>query len=313
VDYVDQEIVVRGTKGEGPGASIVTAGDLFQRIADTVRPCVRMALTGRSTRVGTPPSWLKIACDVRALGFERRDTDLILKFGVPRLGDAAPKAFEQGLLFESSVQQSETALDLMGSMIRDVKDRKAESNTYDEAMLTSLVHWNSLLKTRIKTVVLPKREGESASVLDEDVLAGAASLNSRIPEPRQVRVVGHIDMVRYSTRALGLRLANGDEVRCSVVNEDIGDLRGFGNRDVTVLGKAIYRPSGTVLRLDVEAILDTTVGREQHSSVPIPFETRQLVERRPQSAKSGVAAIFGSWPGEETDEELQAALAELRG
>jgi hypothetical protein len=36
------------------------------------------------------------------------------------------------------------------------------------------------------------------------------------------------------------------------------------------------------------------------------------VEKRLQPSRGGVAAFFGTWPGEETDEELLAALGELR-
>ncbi len=33
--------------------------------------------------------------------------------------------------------------------------------------------------------------------------------------------------------------------------------------------------------------------------------------RKPQGPKSGLAAIIGKWPGDETDEEVDAALREL--
>lgn len=313
MNFVEQEIVVRNASNGDPGADIHITGELFRRIETTVRPCVRMALTGRSARVGQPPQWLSAASNVRAYGFSNRGDDLILSFGVPKLGDAAPKAFDQGLLFEQDVRPEETALDLMGSMIQDVRSQRADSNTYDESMLTVLSRWDGLLQTRVKAVVLPDSRSTKHSQLDSEVIAGAKLLNSRIPQPRQVRVVGRVDMVRYSTRSLGLRLENGDEVRCAVVNEDIQDLKSFGNQDVTVLGKAIYRPSGTVLRLDVEAILNTTVGRDQFSSVPPSTERKQIVERPLQTMRNGVASIFGTWPGDETDQELLEALAEMRG
>jgi hypothetical protein len=118
--------------------------------------------------------------------------------------------------------------------------------------------------------------------------------------------------VRYSTRSMGLRLDNGEEVRCAVVNEEVSELRDYLNKEVTVLGKAVYRPSGTVLRLDVEQILDTTVGRAQFSSVPSSLEAKPRSERRVQGTKTGVAAMFGTWPGNETETELLAALTELR-
>jgi len=313
MNYVEQEVVVQGGADEGPGAGVRSSGDIFRQIGFTVKPCVSMALTGRSGRVGQPPKWLQLACNVRVLGFSRRDADLVLNLASPALGDAAPRVFEQAFLWEQNVRPEETALELMGKLVSDVRAQQANSDAYDEPMLTRLTGWEGLLDKKVKSLILPGRTQDRLPVLDRDVIVGAKALNSRIPAPRQVRVVGTVDMVRHSTRSIGLRLANGDEVRCAVVDESIAALGQLVNREVTVLGKAIYRPSGTVLRLDVEAILDSVAGREQFGEVPLSFDRRQQPERRPQTARSGVAAIIGIWPGDETDEELLASLAEMRG
>jgi hypothetical protein len=313
VNYVEQEIVVQGAEDESPGVSVVFGWKLFRQIERTVQPCVRMALTGRSAQVGQPPKWLQVAWDVRATGFSRRGSDVVIHLSVPRLGDAAPKVFEQKTLWDDAVKPDETALELMGKLVSDVREQASNSDSYDAPMLTRLTGWNGLLESKIRTVILPTvGSQQTTSILDESVVASAMVLNSRIPVERQVRVVGTIDMVRYSTRSMGLRLDGGDEVRCAVVNEDFSELREYLNKEVTVLGKAVYRPSGSVLRLDVEQILETTVGRGQFSQVPLSMEIKPKTERRMQTMKTGVAAVFGTWPGEETDTELLKALSELR-
>jgi hypothetical protein len=314
VNYVEQEIVIQGAEDENPGVAVSLAGKLLQQIERTVQPCVRMALTGRSAQVGKPPKWLQAAWDVRATSFSRRGLDTVLHLSVPRLGDAAPKVFDQQTLWDVAVKPDETALELLGKLVHDVREQVANSDSFDAPMLSSLTSWHGLLESKIRTVILPAKGADfSNSRLDEFVVNGAKALSNRIPAARQVRVVGKIDMVRYSTRSMGLRLDGGDEVRCAVVNEELGELRDYLNKEVTVLGKAIYRPSGSVLRLDVEQVLETTVGRGQFSQVPLSIERKPRVERRVQTSKIGVAAMFGTWPGDETDEELLAALAELRG
>lgn len=40
-------------------------------------------------------------------------------------------------------------------------------------------------------------------------------------------------------------------------------------------------------------------------------DVRPIFESVPQDATTGVAAIFGTWPGEETDAELLALLKEI--
>jgi hypothetical protein len=81
------------------------------------------------------------------------------------------------------------------------------------------------------------------------VAANAQMLSDQTPLPRQVRVVGKLDMVRHRTRSFGLILDGGEEVRGVLVDGTPELLQGYFGKDITVLGKAIY-PSGTLLRID---------------------------------------------------------------
>ena len=314
MDFVEQEIVIQTNESEGPGIAISVGGPLLRRLEETVRPCVRMALTGKSAKVGKPPRWLRAAWDFRALSFDRRGGDTVLRVSSPTLGEAAPRVFEQQRLWDEGVRPTETALDLLGKLVSDVRAQRSESDSYDEPLLQELTGWGGLFKTKVKTLILPNASpGGQRAEMDRATVQGAKALSRRIPLSRQIRLVGRIDMVRWSTRSMAVRVSDEREYRCVVVNDEIGDLGQYGGREVTVLGQAVYRPSGSVLRLDVQEILDTTVGRVAFSEVPAPFARHLEAERRQQTAKTGVAAIFGSWPGEESEEELLAELAELRG
>ena len=90
------------------------------------------------------------------------------------------------------------------------------------------------------------------------------------------------------------------------------DLQRHFGHEVTIRGKAVYRPSGILLRLDASEILPTSAGKSAFSEISLPFTSPRRLERKLQSHKSGVSAFFGSWPGDETDDELMEALAELR-
>ena len=233
-----------------------------------------------------------------------------MHLSTPRLGDAAPKVFEQPTLWGDGFKPNETAIELMGKLVQDVRGQVSTSDTYDGPMLTRLAGWHGLLESKVKSVLLPGHARSNSEVLDESVVVSARILNNRIPAARQIRLVGKVDMVRWSTRSMGLQLQGGDEIRCAVL-DDVLDLKSYLDREITVLGKAIYRPSGSVQRVDVEAILDTTVGREQFSSLPASLDFTARPERKMQTPRAGVAAIFGTWPGEETDAELMSALAAL--
>ncbi|MBB6143987.1 hypothetical protein HNQ77_001936 [Silvibacterium bohemicum] len=137
-------------------------------------------------------------------------------------------------------------------------------------------------------------------------------MSDQTPTPRQVRVVGKLDMVRHSTRSFGLLLADGTEVRGILSDGDPDLLQRYFGGEITIFGKAVYRPSGTLLRIDAQEIVDTVEGRTAFSHVPLALTHQPRQDRKTQTSKNGVSAFFGSWPGTETDQELLAALEELR-
>jgi hypothetical protein len=273
-----------------------------------------MAIEGTSSPVGAPPQWLERASDIRTLGFVPRDGYSVLRVTAPRLVDAAPEVFDQKLLWPGIANPEDTAIQLIGKIGNAVRRQEAASDFYDQPLLRHFSYWHKLFTRRVSGVQLP---GTSADIpvpvtLDSKVVENARLLSDQTPSPRQIRLVGKLDMVRHSTRSFGLLLDSGEEVRGVLQEADPSLLHQYFGREITVFGKAVYRPSGSLLRIDAQEILETTEGRAAFSSIPEALSRTNRVERKSQIAKTGVAAFFGTWPGEETDEELLAALGELR-
>lgn len=74
-----------------------------------------------------------------------------------------------------------------------------------------------------------------------------------------------------------------------------------------------HKASGRVLRIDADEVTPATEENRFFSTVPQParqkLDVRETV--RKQQHKTGLAAVFGKWPGDETDEEIAQALQEL--
>lgn len=314
MNYVEQEIVLHTDQPFGRQVPLSLSSGILRNLQATTKPCVRMAFEGTSTSVGAPPAWLERAVDVRTLGFSEREGNTILHLSAPELGEAAPKLFEQQSLFPGLASSNDTALDLVGKTVREVRREDPTSDFYDRSLLKRIGGWRRIFERELSSLDFPssERTGISKVPLDLTVVASAQSLSDRTPVPRQVRIVGNLDMVRHSTRAFELILSSGAAVRGILVDGATEDLKQYFGREVTLLGKAIYRPSGTLLRLDASAILPTSVGKSAFSEIPLPFSSSLRAERKLQSTKSGISAFFGSWPGDETDDELLEALAEIR-
>ncbi len=136
------------------------------------------------------------------------------------------------------------------------------------------------------------------------------------PQTRQVRVTGILDMIRHSTRSFGLKLEDSIEVRGVVkTREQIEELKQFLGKKLLVLGRAVYRPSGKLLRIEAEGFESGEGQPLLFAKVPSAREVRPTpVQMKPDlHQQQGVPAFFGTWPGEETDEDFERMLAELRG
>jgi hypothetical protein len=313
LNYVEQEIVLKTQTAYGPDIPLSISASLLRRLEETVRPCVRMILEGTSASAGAPPAWLERASDVRTLGFGERDGQSVLHVKAPTLGDAVPEMFDQAALWPGLADHDDTAIQVMGKVSHVVRRHEASSDLYDRPLLKHLSHWSKLFRKDLQSVTFPANtlSKGASEVLDEQVSRNALLLSDQTPTPRQIRVVGKLDMVRHSTRQFGLLLSDGQEVRGFLNDGDPELLQQYFGKEITIFGKAVYRPSGSLLRIDAQEIVDTIEGRSAFSSVP-PALTHSPLDRKIQPARNGVSAFFGTWPGEETDEELLAVLGELR-
>jgi len=135
-------------------------------------------------------------------------------------------------------------------------------------------------------------------------------------QTRQVRVTGILDMIRHSTRSFGLKLENRIEVRGTVrTREQIEKLKQFLGKKLLVLGRAVYGASGKLLRIDAEGFESGEGQPRLFAKVPTAREVRPAPVRINSDLhqQQGVPTFFGTWPGEETDEDFERMLAELRG
>ena len=312
--HIDQEIAIETETPFGENVPIGVSSPLLGRLLEMARPCVRMAIEGASSSLGAPPAWLERASDIRTIGFARRGTQTVLLVKAPALGDAMPEIFDQQKLWSGVANAEDTVIQLIARAGDSVRRQDIASDMYDKPLLRHFTHWHSLFRHDVSRVIMPTSSGQSNDflVLSNEMVQSAKLLSARTPQPRQIRFVGKLDMVRYSTRSFGLLLERGDEVLGILQEGDPELLQRHLGKEITVFGKAIYRPSGTLLRVDAQEISDTTEGREAFSTIPGPLARTIRLEKKPQSSRTGVSAFFDTWPGEETDAELLAALGEVR-
>lgn len=308
-------VVLKSDEHYGCKAPPYPLGEIMRLIPVALRQSIRMAFEGRSIARGKRPHWLTAASDVRLVDYSGTD-DTILRFEAPTFGDAAPELYEQQELFDmGKPAPTDTGFDSLGDVLGDISAKNSDSERFDRSLLRRLASFKRGINGTFREVDFTGQRYTSnqPAVLNECTIQTAESFTSETPQPERVRVVGTLDMIRASTQAFAIKLDNGEEVRGVMVDEEISHHKHLLEKRVLILGTAVYRPSGRLLRVDTEELTDTSPEDTFFSKMPTPsrrkLDVREIV--REQSHKRGLAAIIGKWPGDETDEEIEEALREL--
>ena len=278
---------------------------------------VRMAIEGSSVAVGRMPGWLTAASDIRFIDYAQDGNDTLIQLELPALGAAAPELYEQSELWSTKPTADYTAIDVLSEVVGEVDRGDQDSPRYDRHLLRKLNVMRRVFSSHLQSVALPHGSNGTAHVhlLTEDTTAIAGRLADSTPQPQEVRVAGQLDMIRQSTRSFGLQLDDGTEVSGVLENADeVDQMREFFGKRVLILGKAIYRPSGSLLRIDAHAIEHGEGQPSIFSRIP-PSLSRRVPQTRKVSAGQGwdsLSAYFGEWPGDETDEQWNEMMLELK-
>jgi len=311
---VSQTIILHSTQHFGRRVPSKALGRLLERLPDTVRQAVRMVVEGRSQARWKRPDWLRAASDIRFLGQEGED-ETILHFEAPSLGEAAPHLYEQQEFWPMKPAAEDSGFDVLADMFLDVAAQNEDSDRFDRPLLDQIYGLRHVLNGTFQEMALTGRRhtAEQPVVVTPSVVEMARNLYTNTPLPQQVRLAGKLDMLRAGTQSFAVLLDDGQEVRGVLMEGDIEQLKLLLNRRVLVLGKAIYRPSSRLLRVDAEEVILASGQEGFFSTVPKPvrkhFDLRDTVGE--QQHKMGIASIIGKWPGEETDEQIDQALKEL--
>jgi hypothetical protein len=287
--------------------------DLLDVLDDGAKGAVRLRLEGRSRAAGgTAPAWVTDAAAFELVGLLQEGCGL--RLSAATFQESLPHRFEQADLFPA-VSPGDTALTVMGASLADALAGAADSEAFDQPLLATFEEFRRVFRHGVESVEIRNgRQGAAPVVITSDGLQAVRRLKRQTPPTRRVRVAGKVDEIRHSDRAFTLVLKGGETLRGVLVEGDPGELASYFGRPAVVSGLAQFRPSGTVLRVDAERLAPASDDDlEIWSANPTPLfrdtPLRELV--RPQGPRSGLNAIIGMWPGDETDEEIFALIEEI--
>lgn len=261
------------------------------------------------------PASLRAAADARFLGHSGEDGATLLHFEVPTFGSVAAELFQQRLLWDDGPKPEETAFELFGAALHDVAVRRTESNSFDPGLLRRIKTYQRVLTRGVDRITMPDTIAARRGQIDADVVMAASELYAVTPASRRVRVTGRLDVMGASQGVLKLDVRPGEIVTALWEGEEpVESLCEFFNRDVVVEGAGVFHPSGSLLRIDADAIAAASSQDEFFRRIPTGAVHRdyQKLARLKAGEESAYTQFRGSLSGDETDEEFEAALATLR-
>ena len=289
-------------------------GELLTLLAEGARRAVRLRAEGRSTASGSPPDWLVAAADFRFVGVRAGSIRLALE--APTLAEACPDRFGQGLLFESTAELGNSiGLELFEESSRSIVAGQLDSDAYDDGLIEIVERFGAVVAGNVEAVELGHAGRTGRARIDDAGITKARELRRETPADQRVIVAGKLETIQHSDRMFRLLLPDGDVIRGFLDDGDeaAATLAGLFGHRVRVNGTARFRPSGALARLDAERIQVVGDGDDAFAVAPRPIlgQLGQRDVRRSPTASQGIASIIGQWPGDETDDEIHRALAEL--
>lgn len=308
-----------GTASRGGRPTLTGVGSVMASIGTAAREATCMRFRHASKIKGRRPEWLREAADLNPVDIQDAgDHSKVIIVEAPSLGEAAAEIYQSRGLFDTFPDTQETALDVLGQTVGVIAERNAASEFYDTDLLRRLETFRAYFKrSDVIAVGLGTLNGDGiemlpAATIDLATIEAAESLHRQSPQARRVRISGKLDMLRDSDRAFDLLLSDGTRVR-GVWEEDLGSIIALLRKQVVVDALAVFRPSGSLLRIDAGAMEEAGPEDSFFSKLPRPAPIRINLRaaHQAQSINTGLAAVYGQWPGDESEDQLLAALGEL--
>ena len=318
---VEHTIMIRGRAASHHQLRPEAAGQVLAALAPAVRGSSEVAFRGLAGLRGRRPAWLKKANDIGLVGIDFHGKDeATLHITAPRYQDIKESPYNdpQLSIFKDEIKRlpspSDTALDSFADVLKDISELQETSDRFDSTLLKRVRKFRAAMKSGVDELELSgDRIVSEQSMINCRIVETAERWHDSTPEPRKVRICGNLHMIEFSRQVFSVDLHDGSKIRGIWLGDSIEPLRMLGGTDVAFSGTAVFRPTGSVLRVETDRVEAATDADSFFSEMPKASLPRTRIDQEvaTQRGRGGIAAVFGKWPGDESQEELERLLREV--
>ncbi|MBM4045131.1 MAG: hypothetical protein FJ279_08455 [Planctomycetes bacterium] len=285
--------------------------DMCGLLMEAAERGLRLAVEGNSIKPGRMPVWLSKSLELTVTGLEKGST--VLDIEAPVLGETARNQIRQQDLWYTPPKPDDTALTLVCRSVHDTTAENLDSDMYDGGVLASLLSFRPFLKRYAERIDLRcQSRARDRLQLDEGEMEKIRRLRMRTPQPRALLVSGLCDVIEHNRRRFRLVL-NGSGPILGVLDPEflsVEHMRRFWGKRVTIKGMVHFRASGRPRLIEAQVIKPMEQGEEIFQAVPYQQTEAEFMRgaRQAGEGKDWLKNVWGKWPGDESAEELLAAL-----
>lgn len=305
---IGYKVNIVGLKNKGGSIPILAFREITDALLKGCDRVLRLFFEGSSTKGGKAPDWLKKSLNFIITGIKTGST--ILEIEAPVLGESIPKQFIQKKFCGDSLEQDDTALSLLSKSISDASNENLESDLLDVGVLDTLLSFNTITTKYAEELIISSetKKKEEFRISNEEVKK-IKKIKIETPGPHTIVISGFLNLIEHINRRFQLKLEEGKRVEGTIDLSlvDSENVRELWGKRVTIKGKAIYKPSGKLRRIEAQLVRPFEPGDETLQKIPktrkrVKFTKEFLIEEKSNS--EALRRIWGKWPGDEPIEEL---------
>lgn len=301
-------VKMEGPSATGQEVSAKILRNVLSILLEGGKRAVKLKVHGKSVSRGAQPNWLESISDFKV---EIKTGSTILEIHQGSLQEICPEEFKQTDLFRE-IAFSDTSLDFFNNALYAAINADEESDLYDKAILELFNEFNSVFDFGVDTISFNGVEG---LYINRERVSRIKALEEKIPASQAVKIAGKLDQIKYSDRSFILTSGDGSSnIKGIAEGISTNELQTYWSKNVVVSGTAYFKASGKPQRIEAYKISlasddDLSIWNEVPKPILgnlYPGEFRQF-----QNPRSGINAIIGKWPGDESDEAMNSALGSL--
>ena len=296
--------------------------DDLQRVLDalieTASCATRLLAMGNGSGKGPKPRWLSATLGFTITGLKSGST--ILDIVAPPLHETAPEAFAQEDMWNKqlnidSIVPDSTALDIVTLAINEARHENSVGEYFDVSVLGAILKFKKAINSPGVCYALTKRGSEHKQFeLKQSDYGRIAEQLKQTPLPKAFIVTGQLNEIKHGDGRFCLLLGDGSSLLGQIDRAalDIEELRTLWGKETTVEGMVHSKINGQPRliearrigkRLDGDNILEEkpSVERSEMNEILSASEMARARAFDPMT-------LWGSWPGDETIEELLSQL-----